>query len=241
MEGGTIRDNESGNDGGGVYVYGTAGKVRILTGVIGGSSTADGNRAKYGAGVYVGANGSLELGNAGQTHPYPYIQYNVSSAGGTGGGAVIYGTNAELIFHHGTVSANNGAALGGGILIVQGKLDMRGGTVTGNIVDMGSGKGPGITVEQNGLLYMSQAARVLDPANPVHLYGTSPARWITIGSGGFTGNTNIAVVTTEGPYPAGTEILKLEGGGSVAACYLYFNVDGKGFGNSLNSDGTLKP
>jgi hypothetical protein len=237
MEGGIIRDNESGNDGGGVYVYGSNSKVLILNGIVGGSSAGDKNRAKYGAGVYVGTSGSLELGIDGAAHPYPYIRYNESSGGGTGGGIVINGSGAGIVFHHGTVSNNNGAALGGGILIVHGKLDIRGGTVTEN----SAAKGPGITVENEGLLVMSKAARVLNPANPVHLYGTSPTRWITIGSGGFDYTGNIAIVTTEGFYAPGTEILKLEGGGSPAAYCDYFKVDNKDFGTSIDGTGKIKP
>jgi hypothetical protein len=245
MTGGTIKDNESGNDGGGVYIYGPNSKASILNGVIGGSSLADGNKAKYGAGVYVGANGSLELGTDGADYLYPYIQYNESSGSSpsTGGGIVINGSGAAAAFYHGTVKGNEVASpatvppdgLGGGVLIVNGKLDMRGGTVKNNIADIG----PGITVENDGNFFMSKAARALD--DPVHLYGTSPSRWITIGNGGFDYTGNIAIVTTEGPYTSGIEILKMGSGGSVAAYCDYFDVDNKGFGFSIDDDGKIKP
>jgi hypothetical protein len=114
---------------------------------------------------------------------------------------------------------------------------MRGGAVTANTAT----HGPGLTVENDGSLYMSGGASALDPANPVHLYGTGPKGWITIGSGGFNYTGNIAVVTTNGPYGSGTTVLKREGGGSVAAWRDYFNVDGKGFGSSIDANGEIRP
>jgi hypothetical protein len=91
-------------------------------------------------------------------------------------------------------------------------------------------------VESGGLLSMSGAARVLDGANPVFLNGAG--LWITIG-GGFDYTGNIAIVNTAGPYAPGTEILKHEGGISVAPYRDYFNVDAKGFGASIGPDGKL--
>jgi hypothetical protein len=89
---------------------------------------------------------------------------------------------------------------------------------------------------------MSGLARVLDAANPIHLHGTSPRRWITIGRDGFSGNyktENIAIVTTNS-YSPGTVVLKSEAGGGAAAYCGYFDVDGKGFGSSVDSAGKLK-
>jgi hypothetical protein len=156
-----------------------------------------------------------------------------------GGGIAINGTGAGMIFHQGTISANKGNSLGGGILIAKGSLDMWGGTVSGNI----AAEGPGITVENEGNLIIGHLARVLDAANPIHLYGTSPSRWITIAGGGFTGNytANIARITTRGPYSPGVEILKMAGGGSVSAYCGYFKVDGKDFGASIDLDGKISP
>jgi hypothetical protein len=203
MTGGTIKDNESGNDGGGVYIYGPNSKASILNGRIGVSG--GGNKAKYGAGVYAGANGSLELGTDGASHLYPYIQYNVSS--NTGGGIMINGSGAAATFYHGTVSNNNGADMGGGILIVAGKLDMRGGTVTGNT----AATGPGIMVQSHntGLseLTMSGLARVLVPSNPIYLDSANGTRKITLGT--FTGDVSggIAKVELASGYSAGDQIL----------------------------------
>jgi hypothetical protein len=238
MEGGTISNNESGNDGGGVYVYGAAGAIAnacIRNGSIGVSGGS--NNAKYGAGVYAGAYGRLELGTGAGAYSYPYIQYNQSGAGGTGGGIVVNGSGSEAIFRHGTVRHNDGAGLGGGILVVKGRLDMRGGTVTGN----SAATGPGITVENEGEFFMSGPARVTDTANPVHLYGTGPKGWITIGTGGFTGMIimpPIAVVTTETAYGPGDTILKQEESGShhVQLYRSLFNVNGS---YNLTSDGKL--
>jgi hypothetical protein len=240
MEGGIIKNNESGNDGGGVYVDGVSttapGKVLIRNGFIGVSG--GGNRAKYGAGIYAGAYGILELGTDGAGYPYPYIQYNISSGGSpnsTGGGIVINGSGAEAAFYHGTVSNNNGATLGGGILIVNGKLDMRGGAVKNNTATTG----PGITVENNGNFYMSKGARALD--DPVHLYGTSPKQCITIGNEGFTGTIapeGIAIVTTEAGYASGDVILKQEESGSLHV-NTYYNIFKVNDSYNLTSDGKL--
>ena len=238
MEGGSIRRNTSGNDGGGVFISGTNAAARILNGTVGGSLAADGNKAKYGAGLYVGTDGTLELGTAGADHPYPYVQHNVSSGAAgnasTGGGVVINGSNAKLTFYHGTVSHNDGYKLGGGILVVNGLLDMRGGTVTGNKVTM-PGTGPGIAVESGGKLELSEKARILDTANPVYL---SAGGLVVSLRADFTGDTaaGIARVTTTG-YPAGTQILDPANAARNAAYHTGFVVDGK----SLDSDGKLLP
>jgi hypothetical protein len=248
MVGGTIGKNESGNDGGGVYVYGGGSSsiayAYIRNGTIGGASAADANKAQYGAGLYVGAYGRLELGTAGANQPYPYIRYNESSAGGTGGGIVINDDNpadvddGKAIFYHGTVSNNDGATLGGGILIVNGTLDMQGGTVTAN--EAATGKG--ITVEKTGLLYMSKAARVLDANNPIHLHEPSPnKRWITIGTGEFSSPPaigDIAIVTTNG-YDPGDTILKQSAPGQVPTYYAKFKVWTGGSYQSLTIDGKI--
>jgi hypothetical protein len=233
MEDGTISKNVSDNDGGGVYVEGATSKAYIRNGTIGGAFSTDGNTAQYGAGIYVRDAGYLELGTNGANHAYPYIRHNVSS--GTGGGIVINGASAEAVFYHGTVSNNNGATLGGGILIVNGELDMQGGTVKDNT----AGTGPGITVENGGSFYMSKYARALD--DPVHLYGTTPKRWITIGSGGFLPQTisgNIAIVTTNG-YGSNDVILKQKDTSPPYYVDLYhtqFAVDGN---NNLTNAGKI--
>jgi hypothetical protein len=192
MEGGTIRDNESRNDGGGVYISGVNSAAFIRGGSIG--VQGGGNKAKYGGGVYVGTRGRLNLGEAGQAHEYPYIENNRAGEGGsgTGGGLVIYddsGTDVEVIFHHGTIRDNHGDTLGGGILLVSGNLEMKGGSVRGNI----AATGPGITVQSHqysNTFTMNSRARVLDDNNPVFLhydaaYGT---RGIILGT--FTGDTS---------------------------------------------------
>lgn len=241
MSGGTIKGNESGNDGGGVYVSGTNSTANIKNGVIGvtgvtdviGVSATGGNTAQYGAGVYVGANGTLKLGtDGGQDDSSPIIQNNVSSS--TGGGIVIHGNNAVATFHHGTVSNNDGATKGGGILIVTGKLDMQGGTVMGNVAS----EGPGIMVEKtSGKFLMSKNARVLNENNPVYLFISGLV--IEIGTDGFDNNpSQIAYVKTNG-YITNTQIL--QGSPSHIANYSScFNVDGKNFGTSLNNNGELQ-
>jgi hypothetical protein len=243
MTGGEISGNISGNDGGGIYVSGTDSKVSIQGGSIGRSGYV--NRAKYGADIYVGKPspgteaGELEIGSPGGTdNASPLIQYNIADASGagTGGGIVINGTNAaKAVFYHGTVSNNNGESKGGGILVVRGTLDMQGGEVKSNTAT----KGKGILIEGNsndGYISMSKNARILNGDNNVYLEGAN--RVIKIEPAGFAGNyaAGIANVQTEG-HSAGSQILA----GTFAAYVDYFNVNNKGFGSSLESNGKLSP
>jgi parallel beta-helix repeat protein len=222
MEGGTISGNVSGNDGGGVYVYGSGGlygTALIREGVIG--VQGGGNRAKYGGGVYVGKNGRLALGSAGGNGGPPYIQYNTAGEGGagTGGGVVVHddsGTQAEAVFHHGTIRENYGDTLGGGVLIVQGTLTMNGGSIRGNRVAP-SGRGPGIMVQSHQYpneFKMGGLARVLDDGNPVFLdydpahpsYGT---RQITLNAftGDLSGGIAKIALASSGYTPGATQVL----------------------------------
>jgi hypothetical protein len=229
MENGVIIEgNKAGLQGGGVYVDGVGSRFTMAGGEIRGNGTAS-TLFGRGGGVCVGNNGTFVMEGG-------IIRNNESN---NGGGITVNGTGAAMIFRDGTASANTGKVLGGGILITKGRLDMQGGRVSGNT----AAKGPGITVEKEGDFVMSKFARVLDAANPVYLHGTGPAQQITIGSGGFSGNygaENIAIVTTNGPYRPGTEILKAEAAGGVPAYCGYFNVDGKGFGSSVDTDGKLR-
>ncbi|MDR1899784.1 MAG: hypothetical protein LBQ55_07245 [Treponema sp.] len=269
MTGGTIKKNTSGNDGGGVYIFGSSaqpGKASITGGLIGASSDGEGNTAKYGGGVYVGNYGYLELGDLlnfneplGYEYPYPYIQHNSASGASpsTGGGLVINGVDAQTLFYHGTIGWNRAADQGGGILIVNGTLDMQGGTVKGNDASIGKG----IMVEKLSTTITSPAnkfimrgyARVLEPDNPVYLDGSaSPKRRITIGGSGFHGldesdGIDIANVTAAG-YGSGDTILENDTGAFLNQLttndnYKRFNVNGHGsistVGISLDPDGKL--
>jgi hypothetical protein len=237
MEGGTIRDNESGNDGGGVYISGVNSAALIKGGSIGG-----GNRAKYGGGVYVGKKGRLILGDAGQDHEYPYIENNAAGAGGsgTGGGLVIHdvsGSDAHAIFHHGTIRGNHGGTLGGGILLVSGNLEMKGGSVRGNT----AAAGPGITVQSyrySNTFSMNSLARALD--DPVYLhydaaYGT---RGIVLGT--FTGDTSggiAKIALAPAGYGPGTQILT---GAGVSAGFAGFTIIDPPNLYSIDSAGKLQ-
>jgi hypothetical protein len=265
MNGGEIKKNNSGNDGGGVYISGNSGqtgKALITQGLIGASSDAEGNTAKYGGGVYVGDYGYLELGdlmNSASGDAYPCIQHNSASGGSptsTGGGLVINGIGAEALFYHGTIGGNRAADQGGGILIVNGTLDMQGGRVKENQAPIG----PGIMVEKlsstitspANRFILSRYARVLEPGNPVYLDGSaaSSKRWITLSIAEFyqlNSSDDIANVTADG-YSSGNEILKMPPSSPpnnvILTYYERFNVNGNGSissgGTSLNSDGTLK-
>jgi hypothetical protein len=225
MESGAIKNNEADKNGGGIYITGNA---YIRQGDIG--SPGEGNKAGFGAGIYMGPSGVLELGSPGGNNPYPRIQYNLSASSG---GGVALDNGAKVIFHHGTIRNNNGSSRGGGVHIVNGELDMRGGAVTGNTAVAGQG----IMVENAGTLKMSLNARALDPANPVYLSGVN--RYITIGD--FTGSyiSGIAVVTTNGYLAGGVTPIIFGSPTQLSTYYLYFNVDGRGFGTSLDSNGRL--
>jgi hypothetical protein len=236
MEEGAISKNESGNDGGGIYVVGANSKALIRNGAIGGADAANGNKAKYGAGIYVGASGRLELGTAAADLSYPVIQHN--DASGTGGGIVINGSGANAFFYHGKVSKNTAGTMGGGILIVDGTLDMQGGTVTGNTATTG----PGLTME-GGLLSMSAFARVNDQDNPIFMQTSN--RKITI-TGGFlpqpiSGDIAIIKISTlTTGYGSNYQILEESAAGYISTYHDKFKID-KGGGNyqSLNSDGKM--
>jgi hypothetical protein len=237
MEGGTVSKNVSGNDGGGVYVEGANSKAYIRNGTIGGSSSTDANRAQYGAGVYARDAGYLELGTGGKSYSYPTIQNNASSnsSSGTGGGIVVYGAGAAAVFHHGTIRDNNGATRGGGILIGNGgKLDIQGGTITGNI----AGVGPGLTVESGGSLSMSSLARVNDDNNPIYLHVTGLT--ITI-AGDFSPlpiSGDIAKIKTVAGYNSGDTILT-GSSGHVQNYHDKFKVWTGGSYQSLSSGGQI--
>jgi hypothetical protein len=212
MEGGTVSGNISGNDGGGVYVSGSStsqrGTACIRRGFIG---VADGgNRAKYGGGVFVWNYGHLELGLSDGSGG-PEIQHNVASGppspGSTGGGVVINGSEAQAYLYQGTISHNTTYRRGGGILVVNGTLEMQGGTITGNQVDA-SGAGPGLAVESGGRLRLSGLARVLHNDNPIFLlHGSDPK--IILGT--FTGDTSNGIakiaLASSGYVPGTTTIL----------------------------------
>ncbi|MDR2209955.1 MAG: hypothetical protein LBO65_00600 [Spirochaetaceae bacterium] len=236
-----------GNPGGGIYINGSTvtvqAGVRISgneTGTLGGAVHVDGINSHFymtggtisgnkaiapmgqGGAVYVGINGDFTM--KGGT-----IRDNEAS---TGGGIAI-GGGGTMFFHDGTVRDNRGLSLGGGICIVQGTLDMQGGTVRGNT----AAAGPGIVVESAGTVKMSGDARMLDPANPVYLYGVN--RMIFIGD--FTGNytAGIAVVTTNGYPPGGVAPIIFGSTLQLTAYHPFFNVDGHGFGSSLDNNGRL--
>jgi hypothetical protein len=214
MRSGSIHHNYSGNDGGGLMVFG--GTAEIENGSI------EYNRATYGGGIYLG-NGTVTLGTAGGTHLYPYIQYNTTTTPGTatGGGMTINGSGT-MTFHHGTVRGNHTEGKGGGIQIVQGTLDMRGGTVTNNTA---GDYAPGIWLE-NGLFSMSANARVLDPANPVYLDNVVAVggNMITLDTGGFTYIGDIAVIDVHGATSITTNSHRVLTGSAVVTYHDRFHT-----------------
>jgi hypothetical protein len=231
MTGGSIRHNDSGNDGGGLMVI-FDGTAEIENGSI------EYNRAQFGGGIYL-RDGTVTLGMAGGTHPYPYIQDNTTT--GTGGGITINGTPpGTMTFHHGTIcnnktSLNSATGWGGGIQIVHGTLDMRGGTVAGNQ----GGRGPGIAVENysDAIFTMSAYARVREPGNPVYL-DNAPTTKITIPTD-FSGDyaAGIAVIDVNGKT-SGTPVVT---GTHIGFFYRYFTTTTPGLYVSATGHLTNSP
>ena len=93
--GGSFTKNEA--EYGGAY-YMAGGTSNLSTGTIGGSSLADANKAKYGAGVYVADGQSLTIGGAA-------ITYN--HAAEAGGGIAVGGSEAKLYFQNVVKVENN--------------------------------------------------------------------------------------------------------------------------------------
>jgi predicted outer membrane repeat protein len=258
MNGGSIKDNKSGNDGGGLYIAGTnanPGKASIYNGTI------ENNTARYGGGIYVQQYAELTLGKADAPDSIgidnsPLINHNKATGIATSGGGGILinsgitsnpsGSEAMVIFYHGTVSANSADFLGGGILVSDGTLDMRGGKVTGNSNTVnGTGTGPGIVLESKNnaqaIFSMSKRARVLDPDNPVtfqKLAGTN-LRKITI-SGEFTGDwsSGIANIEFDEPDNYKGKVVLDEAAGSTELVKKYHDAfKPAGSGSSIDEHG----
>lgn len=127
LNGGTVTKNQAVNSGGGIYNY--RGTTRITGATIGGPSTADGNTALNGAGVFT-TDGSLELTES---------AVRGNTAGGNGGGisniAQTAGRTASATLTRTTVSENT-AGSGGAIDNVGGggiaALTITASTINGN-------------------------------------------------------------------------------------------------------------
>jgi hypothetical protein len=112
----------------------------------------------------------------------------------------------------GGIISNNKSGNGGGVFLENGRLDMRGGTVTGNSAALGPGIGVFNTgtVSAGGELILSGQARVLDFLNPIYLHYSAAHVISKITLGTFTGDLSgpIAWVTLASPgYSKGTQIL----------------------------------
>ena len=164
MTGGTIRDNNSYGNGGGVYVagtftmtggtirnnnsYGTGGGVYVNGGTFtmtGG--TISGNTAPAGGGVDVyGGTFTMNGDNAA-------IRGNTAT--NFGGGVCLENVSgSKFILKNGAVSGNTAGSFGGGVFIwPNGTLEMSGGEISDNIAT--SFDGGGVTVWDGGALQMT--------------------------------------------------------------------------------------
>ncbi len=146
---GTIKNNTSTSQGGGIYAYNT---TLTMTG-----GTITGNSAKY--------DGGVTLQYATMTMSSGYVQNNQGTycgggvgvyngslftmSGGTisgntayygGGGVTCMGTGSTFRMTAGTISGNTGTQTtsGGGVFLQDGTFEMTGGTITGNTATNGS-------------------------------------------------------------------------------------------------------
>jgi hypothetical protein len=122
MQNGTIRDNPSNLDGGGVYVKGSF----TMSG-----GTINGNRAdRFGGGVIVTDTGAFTM--SGGT-----ITGNRVTTYDGGGVSVI---NGRFNMTGGTITGNRSTRYGGGVIVSgDGRFDQTGGTITGNSATGGGG------------------------------------------------------------------------------------------------------
>ncbi|GHV69148.1 hypothetical protein AGMMS49928_10520 [Spirochaetia bacterium] len=131
MNGGSITNNKTTENGGGVYI-GSGSQFTMSAGTIGGSSS-DGNNAVDGGGVYIEDGGQFTMNGTAT------ISYN--EATGNGGGVYVTGSNSQFTMS-GTAAISNNDATGdgGGVYLDGGQFTMSGGIIgSGNTAVMGAG------------------------------------------------------------------------------------------------------
>jgi len=212
MEGGTISDNISSLDGGGVTINVNGGTATFnMTG-----GTISGNTARDGGGVYgtaysssiatlnmsgtatISGNTTGSNGRGGGVF-LANVKFNMSgtatisgnTANGTGGGGVFVFSDATFNMTGGTISGNtaSNSTNGGGVNVnTQGNFNMEGGTISGNIA---SGRGGGVFVGgtsatfrlATGTIYGSNGGSNANTAGE----GAALYNYVTAQRGTFTG------------------------------------------------------
>ena len=183
---GNISANSASSKGAGVYAGGI---VTIEGGTVAGNELTA--TACYGAGVYV--SGAADTSNNGGFSDNCYIYY-LSDMTSTERSANAVGSDGSLLMTAGEVSANEGAAYGGGIYMCGAALELAGGSVSGNTAYQGGG----VYVETGSELSMSAG---------------------TIGSNTASGSSSISA-DGGGLYVTGSCALAMTGGaieGNAAA------------------------
>lgn len=219
MGGGTIQGNTAVWYGGGVgtrdgalYMYGSAvigdsSKTAVPNASSTTSPTA--NRAKYGAGfagtnspdLYLGYSAGAWSGGADDTFSGTAssltggIYYNYASEHG---GGIYYTGNIPLVIKTGNISYNKAAASAGkgGGIYTESKLQMSGGTITGNAASNGGAVYLNNCVyEASGSIYIpyDSSSSSVNKENVVAMNGTSSKITVT----GSLTNTNLKVMTVE--------------------------------------------
>ena len=139
---GTVSNNRSANNGGGVNFNSTGGLLKINGGSVSGNTVTDGS----GGGIYV-ANGSfvIEEGN---------VSNNSTLKDGTSGGGIYFssGDAGTMSVKGGFISGNTSDQLGGGIYVRKGNLDIVGGEIHSNHAGFGGG----------GLVYYAESSVTID-------------------------------------------------------------------------------
>ena len=136
MSRGTISGNEAGENGGGVHVAG--GTFDMYGGTIGGSSQADGNISRNGAGVYASSSDSFTMYNG-------MISSNGTESNTISGGGVALNGHFRMI--NGTIKNNRVGNSGGGVYATS--FTMENGVISGNCA-FGTSTGNGAGAYVNG-------------------------------------------------------------------------------------------
>jgi hypothetical protein len=202
MYGGTIKNNESGWYGGGVYGHGNIVNPAFMYG-----GTISENKSGYGGGVYLGGTLGMSGGE---------ISNNTAILGG---GVVHVGNSGYIGMYGGTISGNTAQNGGGVVLYDRGKFYMEQdpengttGTIKGNTVSNAQGRsfGGGVLVAKGSRFYMSDGTISDNKAGSgggVAVYTKAPDKGseFYMSDGTISGNTAIGYNSING-YGGGVYI-----------------------------------
>lgn len=189
LTGGVIEDNTTPGVGGGIATYAQPGTQPTVT--LGGTLVIRNNRADRGGGVSIG---SADQGVG--THVIQGATIQGNTAQTAGGGISVGGV---LKFSSGLISANTAVKGGGGLVVGdRGRVEMTGGSITGNTVtntgDTQEGGGGGVRLYSGSVMTASGGTISNNTAwtgGGVHtdgVYGTSSASAFTLAGATVSGN-----------------------------------------------------